>query len=168
MLFNSVEFIFYFLPLLLILVGLSKGIHSSNLILVIASLIYYFWMDSAYFPVLIIVVLFNFLGVRLFSSTSSARRHAALFLIIFVNIGILILFKYALFLLNFIDLLFDSNFTKILKSDSKILSYFSALPLGISFYIFHAISYVVDVYKGISKRNDNFIQVLLYFTFFRN
>lgn len=166
MLFNSVSFIFYFLPFLLILVSLSKGIHSSNLILVIASVIYYFWMDAAYLPVLIIVVLFNFLGVRLFSSVSSTRRYASLFLIILFNIAILVLFKYTLFLLNFIDFIFGSNFSNILKSDSKMLSYFGALPLGISFYIFHAISYVVDVYKGISKRNDNFIQVLLYFTFF--
>lgn len=147
MLFSSMIFIWVFLPaviginfLLSVLPFPSREIQIrvKNVFLLAASLLFYAWGNIAYLPVLLFSILFNYYsGLLIGNSTGEGRRKAKLAFILGVDIGILILFKY-----------------------------FGMIVIGISFFTFQAMSYVIDVYRGKVQIQKKFSDFALYVSFF--
>ncbi|MBQ7293531.1 MAG: MBOAT family protein [Clostridia bacterium] len=130
MLFSSIEFIFVFLPTFLILYFLTPK-KSKNAVLLIFSLIFYAWGEPRFLPLMVFTVTLDWaFGILI----EKKRERAKLFLAIAVisNLGILGIFKYLSPTLNFLGL----------------RGVTLALPIGISFYTFQCLSYVIDVYRG--------------------
>lgn len=147
--FTTPVFLIYFFPVVLILY-LLLPVKFRNLLLILASCLFYFWGEGNYLFLLYIWIGFNFVISRLISKY---KKNSAFFLILAVvgNLGVLVYFKYTGFILESINL----------KNDLNIY-----LPLAISFLTFHAISYNIDIFKKISKPESNFFRLALYFTFF--
>ena len=155
MLFNSYVFLFAFLPVTLLgfhLIG-KQGHHGVAISwLVGASLFFYGWWNPAYLGLILGSILFNYaVGVALLGRPNKLT----LFLGVAVNLGVLGYFKYANF---FID-----NINSLVGSD--IILEQIILPLGISFFTFQQITYLVDAYRG-ETREYNFLHYCLFVTFF--
>lgn len=153
MLFSSMFFMWIFLPITLIIYWISPK-KAKNYILLIASLIFYAWGEPLYIFLMLFVVLVDFI---LAYQIEKKRSKLLLILSVCFNIGILGYFKY----LNF----FVFNINRILPEPLLSVKEI-ALPLGISFYIFQSLSYVIDVYRGDCKAQKNFSKLLLYISFF--
>jgi D-alanyl-lipoteichoic acid acyltransferase DltB (MBOAT superfamily) len=160
MIFNSYEFIFLFLPLVVIayfflirkrLLIAAKGL------LIFASLFFYSWWNITYLPLLLISLLFNyFIGNYLNGNISNfIPKKWVLIFGISANIAFLGYFKYADF--------FIENINKVSASSIPLLHL--ALPLGISFITFQKIAYLVDSYRGTTKEY-NFFNYILFVSFF--
>lgn len=160
MVFSSSIFLFLFLPFVLTFYFFIPKFFR-NSFLVLASLFFYFWAEKFYASVLIGSIIVNYFFIWLLEKFSKDKFKKKLILILAVlaNIGLLITFKY----LNFIIVNF--NFLLGVVGDSQLPNWSLPLAAGISFFTFHAISYVVDVYHGIRPQN-NIINVSLYFAFF--
>lgn len=154
MLFSSIVFICFFLPVLLALYYAIPGFRNS--ILLFASLLFYAWGEMAFFPVLVASITFNWLIAILIQKS----RHPAAFLSIglVVNIAILAAFKYA----NF----FSQNLYLLTGAYIPGASQLSRIPLGISFFTFQAISYLFDVYRRDTPVEKRFTSVALYISMF--
>ena len=154
MVFSSIEFLFYFFPIVFALYYIfSFSRKIQNLILLLASLVFYAWGEPVNVLLLIFSILFNsFMGFLISKPNIKARKF---FLVsdIVVNLGILYVFKYFVFTLDILEPLVGENDLSI------------ALPIGISFFTFQALSYVIDVYKGKVKAQNPFL-VGLYISFF--
>lgn len=153
MLFSSMFFMWIFLPITLIIYWISPK-KAKNYILLIASLIFYAWGEPLYIFLMLFVVLVDFI---LAYQIEKKRSKLLLILSVCFNIGILGYFKY----LNF----FVFNINRILPEPLLSVKEI-ALPLGISFYIFQSLSYVIDVYRSDCKAQKNFSKLLLYISFF--
>ena len=153
MVFASLLFIFIFLPLNLVLYYSSKNKRYRNYILIIFSLIFYGWGEPIWISLLILSSLFDW-GNSLFIEQKRGTKWAKIGVVVTVifNLGLLATFKYDVFIVNSINSILGSSFTAP--------GY--ALPLGISFYTFHTISYVVDVYRGDIKAQKSFLNFLMY------
>ena len=136
MLFHSNIFILYFFPLTLLLFFASNKIKFDNkIILIIASLCFYSWWNINYLPLIILSILINFfLGKKIQKSQNNKKLF--LFFSILFNIGLLFSFKYVDF--------FISNYNFLTNSEVNRLNL--PFPLGISFYTFQIITYLVDCY----------------------
>lgn len=146
MLFSSIVFLFFFLPLTLLLYyALSFSRLAQNGLLLLASLLFYAWGE----PVYVLLMLFSIGFNALMGYLVAGRRKLWLVIAVGCNLGLLFVFKYLGFVL------------KILSMPGFSL----ALPIGISFYTFQALSYVVDVYRGEVKPESPFY-VGLYIAFF--
>lgn len=154
MAFGSIEFLFYFLPILWFISGF---IGVKKLLFIIFSLIFYTWGEGIYVLLLIGVVYFNYIITCCFKYQS--YKKIILIAAIIINIWILVYFKYY-GLLKFIFINRLHGLTNY-NGSSDI-----HLPLGISFFLFQIISYLIDKYRGIIDKNDNFINVLLYISMF--
>ncbi len=159
MLFNSSEFIFLFLPItLLVFFGIGKYYDKLAVgWLVAASLFFYGWWNPAYLILLISSLLFNyFIGYVLSQQfESSFRKKIILFLGIIVNISLITYFKYANFFLSTANDITGTEFNL-----TQVI-----LPLGISFFTFEQITFIVDVYRGITKERS-LLNYALFVTFF--
>ncbi len=154
MVFSSVVFIFYFLPAVLILYfcfSFSRTLQ--NILLLLVSLIFYAYGEPVNILLLLASILINTLAGFLVSRGTEKRRKFYMIFAVAVNIGILFVFKY----LGFVS----GIFTQLIG----IQQFSIALPIGISFFTFQSISYVVDVYRGESKP-ANPLTVGLYISFF--
>jgi len=140
MLFNSVEFAL-FLPVVFLLYWLVfRGVRSQNLFVVAASYFFYGFWDWRFLGLIFVTTLTSFLGGLLIER---GRRRLALWGNIAVNLGILCAFKYFDF--------FAHSFASVLRMagmDADDVTLGLILPVGISFYTFQALSYVIDVYRG--------------------
>lgn len=159
MVFSSMLFLWIFLPIVLILyvfLGDRFGIRVSNVILLIASLFFYGWGEPLYIFLMLFSVLMNYVFALLISRFSN---HKKLFLVLAVigNLAILGFFKYYIFFGSYINMFLGGVYLPMWEI---------GLPLGISFYTFQAMSYVIDVYRGDSKAQKNFGLVLLYVSLF--
>lgn len=137
-----------------------NNIEFQNILLLSASLIYYSIFSFSYLVILIVVILFNYLiatGIHLKKSEHSVRFFYLIGII--GNLSLLIYFKYFQFLLEIFY--FNVLDYKILKVENNII-----VPLGISFYIFHAISYLIDLKRGVFSHKNNIINFSLFFTYF--
>lgn len=154
MLFNSPIFIFLFLPLILFFYYLIFR-KFPNFILVIASLVFYWWGEPEFSYILLTIILVNYFFGLLIEKYLHHEIFSKLylFLIISINLGFLIYYKYWFFLLY--NILGQQN---ILKQES--------IPLAISFFTFHAISYNVDIFRKQASAQKNPLGLLLYFLFF--
>ncbi|MGB3153870.1 MAG: MBOAT family O-acyltransferase, partial [Chitinophagaceae bacterium] len=153
MVFASLLFIFIFLPLNLILYYSSKNPKWRNAVLIVFSLIFYGWGEPIWISLLILSSLFdwaNALFIQKHRGTKWAKIGVVITLVF--NLGLLATFKYDVFLVNQVNALLGTSFTAP--------GY--ALPIGISFYTFHTISYVVDVYRGDIKAQRSFPNFLMY------
>lgn len=152
MIFSSIYFIYYFLIIFLIIYFITPK-KFKNFILLFGSLFFYIYGDIKYVLLLLCSSIINYFLGRLIS-----KKNKKLFLIlgIFINISLLFYFKY----FNF----FLSNINSIFKTNISLLNI--VLPLGISFYTFKNISYLVDVYKNDVKCEKNIINYLTYITMF--
>ena len=158
MLFNSVVFLFIFLPLTLLgYYFLPKQF--KNAALALASILFFAWGGVNYTLLLLVSTGINYV-FGLLAEDDRIRGKLWLILGIIANLGILVYFKYAGF---------------FMANASSIAQYFGfqplpfseiILPIGISFYTFHGMSYQIDVYRNQSKAQRNFLNLLLYKTFF--
>lgn len=160
MVFSSVTFLVYFLPIFLVIYFLSPQ-KFKNLVLLVSSILFYSWGAPKFIFVILITTTLDFYLVKLlYNSTSEKNRKFFLVLSLCLNLGLLFYFKYSNF---FID-----NFNTLLSSfgANEIIWIKIILPIGISFYTFESITYVVDVYRRIHKPLDNFLQYQMYIIMF--
>ncbi len=153
MVFASLLFLFIFLPLNLILYYSTKNPKYRNWILIVFSLMFYGWGEPIWISLLILSSLFDW-GNALFIQKHRGTKWAKIGVTVTVifNLALLATFKYDVFLVNQVNSLLGTHFTAP--------GY--GLPIGISFYTFHTISYVVDVYRGDIKAQKNFPNFLMY------
>lgn len=141
MIFSSVFFMFVFLPIVLLAYFLVPRV-LKNTVILIASLIFYAWGEPVYILLMIFSIIYNYVaGVEIDYHKSEGRdkrAKIAFWMAIGVNLGILGFFKYYGFLIE--------NLNAILPVDIPYRPL--ALPIGISFYTFQTLSYIIDVYKG--------------------
>lgn len=159
MLFSSQVFLYFFLPITLIVYYLSPK-RFRNFILLIASLIFYAWGEPVYILIMLFSTIFNYVTGLLIDKFQKKNQHkyAKIVLIVSVvgNLAILGFFKYSDFLISNINSLFNLNISLLAI----------ALPIGISFYTFQTMSYTIDVYKQNVKAQKNFISFATYVTLF--
>lgn len=159
MLFNSLEFIIIFLPIVFVgyfLLNKTKKYSLSIAWLVVASLLFYSWWNPKYFLLILISMIFNYLiGILIRKSEHVTRRKSFLIIGILGNIGLLGYYKYADFFITNVNSLFNSNIPLL-----QLL-----LPLAISFFTFQQIAYLVDTYRNETKEY-NFATYSLFVTFF--
>ncbi len=144
MVFSSITFIFIFLPIFLFCYFIIKDVKKRNLVLLLFSLAFYAWGEPFYIFLIILSILINY---YLTKKMDKNKSKGLLFLIVFINILFLFSFKYVDFFINNINSLLNTNIPLLKLS----------LPIGISFYTFQALSYVIDVYRGkVKVQNDLF------------
>lgn len=154
MIFSSMFFLWIFLPLTF--VGyFVVGKKLNNLLLLAVSLFFYAWGEPVYIALMLLSIVFNY-GMALLLVRFNGQKKAILTADIVINLLLLGYFKYFDFFL--------SNIEGILHTDFKLSSV--ALPIGISFFTFQALSYVVDVYRGECEAEKNIMVVALYISFF--
>lgn len=157
MLFSSMTFIWIFLPILLILYFLSKEKYR-NYILLLFSLIFYSWGEPKYIILMVLSIIINYIvGLSIDKLKNKAKKKTILTIGIIVDLGLLGYFKY----FNF----FIYNINKILPNNVFLIKNI-ALPIGISFYTFQIISYIIDLYKEKIKVQKNIFKLALYISFF--
>lgn len=163
MLFNSVSFAL-FLPVTFILYWyfFSKKLIQQNFFLLFASYVFYAWWDYRFLFLLIFSTFLDFYtGSRIETARNKEYKKAWLVFSVFVNLGFLVFFKYY----NFFTESFVQLFSTVgLHFDPWVLKI--ALPIGISFYTFHGMSYVFDIYNGRQKPVKNYIDYSLFVSFF--
>ena len=152
MVFSSPIFIFIFLPLTLIcnlLLSLQKNIKLNNICLLIFSIIFYAYGSLSFLPILLASIVINYI-LSIYIENAKEQKTKTIFLVIAVSFDVLMLFVYKYLNLFSGVILGKENATNII------------LPIGISFYTFQVISYIVDVYRGDVRRSDNVIDFALF------
>ena len=154
MLFSSITFLFYFLPILLIIYFIVPK-KFKNLVLFIFSLFFYFYGEPKYGFLLLLSCIINYIMGNLIDKY---RKRAKVFLIIALmyNIGQLIYFKYLDFFIENINNIFNTN----------IGFMYIVMPIGISFFTFQTISYVVDIYNKKVESSKSFLNFATYVCLF--
>ena len=156
MVFSSITFLFYFLPIVLIIYYLIPNKYK-NIVLLISSFIFYFYGEPKNIYIMILSILATYIfGILIDKYKKTKYSKIFLILSIFINIGLLIYFKYADFIIKNINLWLSN----------KIDLIHVILPIGISFYTFQLISYIVDVYRGEAKVQKNIILLATYISLF--
>jgi len=160
MVFSSITFLVYFLPLLLLVYFLSPD-KIKNYVLLLASIFFYSWGAPRFVFVILVTTTLDFYLVKIMSDSSSKKRRK-LFLVISLclNLGLLLYFKYCNFFIE------NLNSLLVLLRSEEIKWIGIALPIGISFYTFETITYVVDVYRKEHRPLSNFLEYQLYILFF--
>jgi len=157
MVFSSLIFLFVFFPLCLLIYFITPTIKAKNYILLAFSLIFYAWGE----PKLIVLMAFTsfvcyFFALVIEHYKGSAKAKYALIATLVITLSSLALFKYSSFFLQNVNVLFKSN----MPTETF------TLPLGISFYTFQALTYVIDVYRSETKAQRSFPNLLLYVSMF--
>lgn len=157
MAFSSIVFLLLFLPIS-VFGYYVVDFKYKNFFLLIISILFYVWGGSLTFPILLISIILNYIFALLIQKfqTNKYLSKTIIIIMLVVNIGVLFVFKYLDFTIININYLFHLN----------IISPHWSLPLGISFFTFSAISYVLDVYFGVTNAEKNFFNVALYILFF--
>lgn len=157
MVFSNLLFIYIFLPLNLACYFLAKDIKIKNAVLLIFSLIFYTWGEPVYVLLLIGMCLADwFFAKQIEKHRGTGKAKAAMLAAAVVSIGLIGVFKYGTFVC--------ANLNSAFGFPESIPNI--ALPIGISFYTFQLLSYVVDVYRGDVQAQDKFTRVLLYASLF--
>ena len=157
MLFSSNVFLFIFLPAVLILYYLPHWqLKNQNILLMIASLLFYAWGEPVYVFLMLASICVNFLVGRETERREGRARREFLLLALFWNLGVLFFFKYWNFVMQNLNLLLHTQIPGITAK----------MPIGISFFTFQAMSYVIDVYRGTVQAQQNIMDLGLYISFF--
>jgi alginate O-acetyltransferase complex protein AlgI len=163
MLFNSIKFAL-FLPVVFLLYWFvtRKSLRLQNILLFIASYYFYASWDWRFLFLLLTSTLIDYYtGIRLSSTENKAARKTWLWVSIAINVGLLAVFKYFNFFAESFGEVIGYLGFQVNTWTLKII-----LPLGISFYTFHGLSYVIDIYKGKIKVERNFINYSVFVSFF--
>lgn len=157
MVFSSLFFLCVFLPTALIVYNSSKNITYKNVVLLLFSLFFYAWGEPKWIIVMIITSLVDYAAGRLIDK-NRGRAIAKFYMVlsIVITLGALVVFKY----LNFFTHVINSVPFITVKETSI------SLPIGISFYTFQAMSYVIDVYRGEVPVQKKYYNLLLYISMF--
>ncbi len=159
MVFSSIVFLFYFLPLVLLLYFISPRKYR-NLILFISSLFFYSWGEPRYIWIMIFSTVLDFGSGKYidYSRRKGSRRGMKVGLLISIvgNLGLLSFFKYGDFIIG--------NINRLASLNLPLLNI--PLPIGISFYTFQTMSYTIDVYRGDTEVQNNIISFGSYVTLF--
>lgn len=157
MVFSSTIFLCVYLPLVLLgyYICPKKG---RNLFLLIVSLVFYAWGEPKYVFLMIFSILVNYIFGRLMDKNRGRQKRMKLLLVlsVVIDLGLLSVFKYTDFIITNVNAIFGSSF--------DLLNI--ALPIGISFYTFQAMSYTIDVYRDDVRVQKNLIDFGMYITMF--
>ncbi len=161
MVFSSITFLFFFLPVVLT-TYLCAGRRGRNLLLLAASLFFYLWGEQIYVLVMLASITINYIFGRLIGKaqekSSSGRRY--LIGAIVVNLGMLAFFKYAGFVVANLNILLVKIGIDPVQMDAV------HLPIGISFFTFQALSYIIDLYRQENKVQKNILDLGLFIALF--
>ena len=163
MLFNSFTFLI-FLPIVFILYWflLKKSFKAQNILLLIASYVFYGWWDYRFLSLIFASTLVDyFVGLKLSKTEKKASRKWLLAISLFFNLGLLCYFKYANF---FIDSWVEA--WSSIGVNFNISSLNVILPVGISFYTFQTLSYTIDIYRKQLQPTSSFFRFATYVAFF--
>ena len=155
--FTTIEFMFRFLPIFLIVYYVVPTRYK-NLILLIGSFVFYAWGQHFYLLLLLLSIVVNYTFGRLIGERR-AQRKPLLILGLIYNFGLLVFFKYTNFFIENINALLTATHVQI-PTISVVM------PLGISFYTFQVVSYLVDVYRGEQRPVKNIINLGVYIAMF--
>jgi len=161
MLFSSTIFLFAFLPIVLALYLALRSVRARNGLLLLASLLFYAWGELGYVAILLVSIALNFgFGLVIGGARGSSRGRAALVLAVAANLALLGFFKYAGFAVE--------NWNALVSAlgGAPVLMAPVHLPIGISFFTFQALTYVVDVYRGDAPVQRSPLRVALYISLF--
>lgn len=156
MVFSSLEFLCIFLPAVFLLYSVIPNLKIRNLLLIVASLVFYAYGEIVYVLLMIFSSILNYLCARWVAKNPDKMNKAALIVAVIVNLGILGVFKYTGMIVTTVN-----SVTGLAIPVPEI-----ALPIGISFFTFQALSYVIDVYRGNVAVQKNYFNILLYISFF--
>ena len=156
MLFSSISFLYYFLPITLTVYFICKNKYR-NIILLISSLFFYFYGEPKY-TILMLISAFSAYVHGILIDKFRDKKYSKVFLVsgVSINLGILVIFKYGDFIIKNINYIFSSNINLLRLT----------LPIGISFYTFQTLSYVVDVYTNKAKVCRRFTNFATYVCLF--
>ena len=156
MLFSSISFLYYFLPITLTVYFICKNKYR-NIILLISSLFFYFYGEPKY-TILMLISAFSAYVHGILIDKFRDKKYSKVFLVsgLSINLGILVIFKYGDFIIKNINYIFYSNINLLRLT----------LPIGISFYTFQTLSYVVDVYTNKAKVCRRFTNFATYVCLF--
>ena len=155
MVFSSMVFLCVFLPAVFCLHLLLPGMRAKNFLLVVASLVFYAYGEPIYVILLVASSAGNYILARLTGECPKIRK-LTMTLAVVINLGLLVIFKYSGFLVE--------TFNSVTGAGIPVPQV--RMPIGISFFTFQALSYVIDVYRGDASVQKNFGKVLLYISFF--
>lgn len=156
LLFSTISFIYYFLAAVL-LIYFIVPFKFKNLVLLLASLFFYFYGEPIYTILMLATTLSSYIhGLLIDKFRGKVWSKVFLWSSVITSVGVLGFFKYSDF--------FISNVNSIFKSDIGLLGI--ALPIGISFYTFQTLSYTIDVYRGEAKVQKNFVRLATYVSLF--
>ncbi len=157
MVFSSLTFLFFFLPIVL-LTYFAVPMKAKNIIILISSLFFYAWGEPFYILIMLFSTVLDYTIGRLMDKFDDKPKQRTLFLILSVvmNLGLLSVFKYGSFFITNINSIFGANIF-----DPEL-----ALPIGISFYTFQSMSYTIDLYMRNIKVQKNIISFASYVTLF--
>jgi len=164
MLFSSITFIVCFLPIILLMYYCCPKSKARNILLLLASLFFYAWGEPKYVIVMLFSILLNYcVGIFLGKITyTHFTRRCILGIGVFVNISLLFYFKYFVFSERVINKIFRIiDYSQLQLPLANII-----LPIGISFYTFQSISYLIDVYRNQTLVEKNVLNLGLYISFF--
>lgn len=162
MLFNSIQFAIFLVVVFTLYWIAKRNLNLQNLLLLVSSYVFYGWWDYRFLFLLIFSTFLDyFTGLKIFQSEKRLFKKTWLFISVLVNLGFLGTFKYYnFFAANFGELLRHLGFFPDIWTLSVIL------PVGISFYTFHGLSYVFDIYNGKINPTKNFISYSVFVSFF--
>lgn len=156
MVFSTITFLFYFLPIVL---GIYYIVPQKwkNTILLIASLVFYFYGEPKYIILMILSIIITYIfGILIEKNRNTTKAKIYLIVSISISVGLLIYFKYTNFIIKNIQMWIAN----------KIEFIHIILPIGISFYTFQMISYLIDVYNGKAKVQKNMLKLATYVSLF--
>jgi len=161
MIFNSLDFVIFIIIVFVMYWSLNSKMKFQNLFLLLSSYFFYCWWDWRFLFLLILVSVVNYtVGLKLYNKNNQSRK-AWLLAGLIINILVLTYFKYFNF---FVDSFIDAF--SLIDVDIQKPSLNIILPLGISFYIFLSLSYIIDIYNNKLKAEKNIVNVLLSLSFF--
>ena len=154
MVFSSITFLFYFLPIVLGIYYIVPN-KMKNVVLLLSSIFFYFYGEPKYVLIMLVSIIITYLfGILI----DKYKKYSKLFLILSIcaTTSLLIYFKYINFIIQNINLWLTN----------KIDFIYVVLPIGISFYTFQLISYTIDVYRGQAKVQKNILKLAMYVSLF--
>lgn len=157
MLFSTIPFLYFFLPSVLFInnVLLRKNINYQNVFLLLSSLFFYAWGEPTFVFVMLLSIVLNW-GFGIWVDKKRENKTWILFLMLLFNLSLIFVFKYLMFTMNVINEVFDTYMRVPIIN----------LPIGISFFTFQSISYVIDIYRHHGEVQRNPLNVGLYISFF--
>ena len=156
MVFSSLVFLCIFLPAVFLLYSVIPNLKARNILLIAASLIFYGYGEPVYVLLMLFSSVLNYVCARLVIKRNGDKNRTALIAAVVINLGMLGVFKYTGMIVSAFN-----GITGLSVPVPEI-----ALPIGISFFTFQALSYVIDVYRGSAQAQRNYLNVLLYISFF--